>query len=120
MYRCTQSGRFDGVHLYGPSGMKTYTNSVMQILMKADLVSNDCPPCPQFQYQDRRSGVRQSRHCYSWEQDRDIRHQNSRPQSGQNRFSSTTTRGQKQVNSQPLFNHYNRYEVLSDVSQGNF
>ena len=27
-YRCTQSGRYDGVHLYGPSGIKAYTNSV--------------------------------------------------------------------------------------------
>ena len=119
-YRCTQSGRFDGVHLYGPSGIKTYTNSVMKILQKADLVSNDCSPCPQFQYQDRRSGVRQARPCNSWEQDRDIRHQNLRPSSGQTRFSSVTTRGQKQVTSRLSYSNYNRYDVLSDAPQGNF
>ena len=119
-YRCTQSGRFDGVHLYGPSGMKTYTNSVMQILKKADLISTDCPPCPQFQYQNRRSGVSQARPCYSWVQDRDIRRQNSRPSSGQNRFSSANTRGQKQVISRPSYSNQNRFEVLSYAPQGNF
>ena len=119
-YRCTQSGRFDGVHLYGPSGMKTYTNSVMQILREADIISNDSPPCPQFQYQNRRSGIRQSKQCYSWVQDRDIRHQNQRQNSVQNRFSSSIMRGQRQVTSHGFHNNYNRYEVLSGASQGNF
>ena len=33
-YRCTKSGRFDGYHLYGATGIKSYTNSVMQILQR--------------------------------------------------------------------------------------
>ena len=30
--------KFDGIHMYGPSGMKSYTASVMKILSSAKLV----------------------------------------------------------------------------------
>ena len=46
-YRCTKSGRFDRIHLYGCTGMKAYTNSVMNILKFAGILADDCPPCPQ-------------------------------------------------------------------------
>ena len=59
-YRNNQTRRFDGVHLYGPSGMKAYTASVLNILSSAQLVV--CTPpryydqlphmrCPQAKYQ---------------------------------------------------------------------
>ena len=102
-YRCTLSGRYDGVHLYGPSGMKAYTNSVLEILKRASIITNDCPPCPQFQYQNRWSVVPSTRRCYSSEQDKDIRYKNNR----------------NQFNSRKNVNH-NRYEVLSQAYQGNF
>ena len=31
-YHHAKSGKFDGVHLYGPSGIKAYTNSILNIL----------------------------------------------------------------------------------------
>ena len=37
-YRNRQKNWFDGVHLYGPSGRKSYTESVLMILRQADLI----------------------------------------------------------------------------------
>ena len=116
-YRCTQSGRFDGVHLYGPSGMKTYTNSVLEILRNASLIPNDSLSCPQFQYQNRNSDSSQDKRCFSWVQDRDVRRKNTR--SGTYKKPSSNIRNfvQKQ---DAGYATYNRYEVLSDSYQGNF
>ena len=59
-YRNSQSKKFDGVHLYGPSGMKAYTQSVLSILSSAQLVVKTPPRyydqfphamCPQARYQ---------------------------------------------------------------------
>ena len=116
-YKCTQSGRFDGVHLYGPSGMKTYTNSVLQILKNAALIPNDCHPCPQFQYQDRNTFSSQDRQCYSWVQDKDVRHKNTRSGTNKKPFSKVAKPSQSQYSG---YATYNRYEVLSDTYQGNF
>ena len=55
-YRHTKSGRFDGIHLYGSSGRKAYTNSVLDILRRAKVTSADFHgPCDQFRYQARQS-----------------------------------------------------------------
>ena len=116
-YRCTQSGRFDGVHLYGPSGMKTYTNSVLEILKNAAIIPNDCPPCPQFQYQDRSSVSSQARQCYSWVQDKDVRRKNTRPGTNKKPFLNVARLNQNQYSG---YTTYNRYEALSDTYQGNF
>ena len=37
-YRNSQTRKFDGIHLHGPSGMKAYTTSVLSILNSAQLV----------------------------------------------------------------------------------
>ena len=59
-YKDSKSGKFDGVHMYGPSGPKAYTNSVMKILSSAQLVVSIPPKyhdeydhqnCPQARYQ---------------------------------------------------------------------
>ena len=42
-YRNIQSNRLDGVHLYGPSGMKSYTASVINIMSAAQLVKATPP-----------------------------------------------------------------------------
>ena len=42
-YRSTQFQKFDGIHLYGPSGMKAYTASVLSILNSAQLVKKSPP-----------------------------------------------------------------------------
>ena len=36
-YRNIRSRKYDGLHLYGPSGKKAYTISVLNILKKADI-----------------------------------------------------------------------------------
>ena len=91
-YKCTKSGRFDGVHLYGSTGTKTYTNSVLNILRNADIIPADCPPCPQFQYQQKNARNGASRPCFNWIQDKDIRNQNSYSVPTQNRFSNVFNR----------------------------
>ena len=53
-YRHTQTGKFDGVHLYGSSGSKAYTNSMLNILHSAALISSEDlyhADCPQIRYQ---------------------------------------------------------------------
>ena len=59
-YRSTQFQKFDGIHLYGPSGMKAYTASVINILNSAQLVKKTPPKyydqfehkkCEQARYQ---------------------------------------------------------------------
>ena len=54
-YRHTMTGRFDGVHLYGSSGNKAYTNSVLNILRSAAIISaeDDHKSCPQYRFQNR-------------------------------------------------------------------
>ena len=42
-YRDIQSKKFDGIHMYGPSGMKAYTDSVLRILSSAQLVKKTPP-----------------------------------------------------------------------------
>ena len=52
-YMDTQSGRYDGIHLYGSSGMKFYTLSVLNILKLANITSEEYNyhlSCPQSQY----------------------------------------------------------------------
>ena len=60
-YRHTKTGRFDGVHLYGSSGSKAYTKSMLNILQSASLTTEEDiyhTSCPQARYQ-------QSRHAKS-------------------------------------------------------
>ena len=56
-YRHTKSGKYDGIHLYGSSGTKAYTQSVLNILRAAKVVHTEYEyhfSCPQFRYQNRR------------------------------------------------------------------
>ena len=39
-YRDSIGKRYDGVHMYGPSGMKAYTVSVLDILLELDILSS--------------------------------------------------------------------------------
>jgi hypothetical protein len=59
-YRNIQSQQFDGIHMYGPSGQKAYTASVINILSSAQLVQVNPPKyyeeydhqsCKQTRYQ---------------------------------------------------------------------
>ena len=58
-YRHTKTGRFDGVHLYGSSGGKAYTLSVLNILRSANLAFSEEDyhlSCAQYKYQNRNQG----------------------------------------------------------------
>ena len=100
-YRDTKSGKFDGIHLHGCSGRKTYTLSVLNILKSAQLTSEADyhQSCAQYQYQTRETR-NMNRNIYRQPQDQDIRivrHQ-------QTGFTISTN---------------NRYEKLSNFNQGN-
>ena len=63
-YRHTKSGKYDGVHLYGSSGQKAYTMSVLNILRSAKLTSEDYEyhfSCPQYKYQNRKQDNRHTK-----------------------------------------------------------
>ena len=100
-YRDTQTKRFDGVHLYGPSGMKAYTASVLNILSSAQLVVRTPPRyydqlphmrCPQAKYQAAQLRIQARTH----------RHEKS---AGTMQYSVPTQ---------------NKFSKLSDWVQGNF
>ena len=55
-YRETKTGRFDGVHMFGSSGQKAYTLSVLNILQSAEITSPEFDfhqSCPQYSFQNR-------------------------------------------------------------------
>ena len=55
-YRQTKSGKYDGIHLYGSSGRKAYTLSVLSILKAANVTSSEHDyhnSCAQFKYQNK-------------------------------------------------------------------
>ena len=64
-YRDIRSNRYDGVHMYGPSGMKAYTISVLNILKSANILEQTdgqimtgqdyFSKFTQFQYQKRKN-----------------------------------------------------------------
>ena len=79
-YKDNRTGKFDGVHMYGPSGQKAYTNSVMKILSSAQLVLSIPPKyyeeydhkhCAQTRYQARqrqntKQGMNMSNNVYQY------------------------------------------------------
>ena len=100
-YRHTKSGRFDGIHMYGSSGRKAYTRSVLNILKSAGVTSSDFHGyCSQFAYQYRQRKNNQ------WQagNSHDRKFRSSQPYQ-QNVFSVPTQ---------------NRFESLSNNNQGNW
>ena len=71
-YRETKSGKFDGLHLYGSSGEKAYTNSVLNILKSAGMVKPeyDHSNCQQTRFQARNRKFMKN---YYWQNDVDVR-----------------------------------------------
>ena len=62
-YRETKTGKFDGVHLFGSSGQKAYTLSVLNILKNAKLTSDEYDfhqNCAQTIYQSEDNRFRQT------------------------------------------------------------
>ena len=102
-YRNIQTGAFDGVHLYGSSGRKAYTRSVLNILKQAGLVSSDFDhlSCAQTQYQSRQRGFNKNK---AWPWDRNVRN-------------VTNTRVNNMRFEVPV---QNRFAGFSDNSQENY
>ena len=122
-YRHTKSGRFDGIHLYGSSGMKAYTRSVLNILRSANLVSDDVNlvsdddvyhlNCPQSLFQQKRKR--------NWRNRRQARF-GSRdtlcPDDGNHGTVHSRTQNMNHFD-QHFAPTHNRFDVFSDFS-GNF
>ena len=63
-YRETKSGKYDGCHLFGSSGQKTYTLSVLNILRCSGITSSENDfnlSCAQYKYQERQAPNRRRR-----------------------------------------------------------
>ena len=99
-YRHTKSGRYDGVHLFGGSGGKFYTLSVLNILKNAKIASS------QFNFhQSNAQSEHQREQKSNW--------QTVKPQGRRFR-----PRQKFQPHSGPVPT-YNRYNGLNDMDQGN-
>ena len=70
-YKNVQTGSFDGIHLYGSSGKKAFTNSVLNILNQAGLINQEFnhQNCPQTRYQKNMKTFFGA----TWTNDRDVR-----------------------------------------------
>ena len=123
-YRDIQSNKFDGIHLYGPSGRKVYTSSVLNILSSAQLVVRSPPQyydqlehmrCPQAKYQAAQKYGKYRRTAYT-------RVQNTEQYRTQRNTSHTQAQYTEQYRPQrSMFAvpTYNRYDSLADM-QGNY
>ena len=100
-YRHTKSGRFDGIHLIGASGLKSYTRSVLSILQSANVTTSDFHgPCEQFLDQNRRKRNNQWQAGKSGD-----RRANDRQPQGPRVFTVPT---------------HNRFDAVFNRSQGNW
>ena len=123
-YRNIQSNKFDGIHLHGPSGMKAYTTSVLNILSSAQLVVR-CPPkyydqlehmrCPQAKYQaaQKYSAQRSTAHT------RVQYTEQYRVQRGTSQNQVQNTEQCRPYSSVAAVPTYNRYDCLANM-QGNY
>ena len=106
-YRDTQSNKFDGVHMYGVSGQKAYTDSVVDILKSVQLLQAQPPKyyseldhqtCQQARYQAKMRNIRVT-HLKS-----KVTHQKSY---------------NRHTNTEYAVPTYNRYSKLADFYPGN-
>ena len=103
-YRETKSGRYDGIHLYGSSGRKAYTLSVLNILRCAQVTSSDYDyhqSCAHYKYQQRESN---------------FRHQGGYRQSG---FKRNNKRNRSYSKTEFVVHTQNRFGKLSEHNQEN-
>ena len=101
-YRHTKSGRCDYVHLWGSSGSKSYTLSVLHILRAAHVTSSEHlfhQTCAQYKYQ---TGQKKS---HTW-------------QSVKSNGRKNTSRKQTHLHNPPVHTQ-NRFNGFSRMDQGN-
>ena len=101
-YRDLKNRKYDGVHMYGPSGKKAYTISVLDIMKSADIIAQvDMRMSAkhfyrkqiQFQFQKRRQNQKSRANRTRTLNDRDVRPQSSnrRQDMNQQRYSVPTS-----------------------------
>ena len=98
-YMHTKSGKYDGIHLYGSSGKKAYTLSVLNILQAANVTSSEHDyhlSCAQFKYQNRQNRINYRQTSG--------RHYNQKIKNKQNSHTIPT---------------YDRFQGANDMNQGN-
>ena len=101
-YRNTQAKKFDGIHMYGPSGMKAYTASVLSILSSAQLVKNTPP-----RYYDQFVHSRCEQARYQARQVYGVRRMQTRPNNKSNNFKYSIPTN-------------NMFSLLQNINQGNY
>ena len=108
-YCHTKSGRYDGIHLYGNSGSKAYTLSVLSILRAAHVTSSEHDfhlSCAQYKYQNRqKNGNHSNEKGNHWQRVKS----NDRKYSGRKHY-------QPKIAPVPTSSRFAR---LSDLDQGN-
>ena len=106
-YRNTKTGRYDGIHLFGSSGKKAYTNSVMNILKQAGIVNPefDHTNCPQTQFQAKQKNFVMSN---NWQCDVDVRK------------AKCGKKMRSEMNGRYTLPTRNRFAGLSENHQGNY
>ena len=116
-YRETRSGKFDGIHMFGPSGRKFYTLSVLNIFKYCKILSSEYEyhqSCPQYKYQEsQRNKTTFRKTTYNKTTYQRSTNQRSTNQKTENRH-STNYRSAFSIPTQ------NRFSVLSGYSQGNW
>ena len=108
-YRNIQLRKYDGIHMYGPSGMKAYTASVVNIMNNAQLVE----VTPPKYYDDGHKACNQARY--------QARHRNKRwDNSTQHRQKEGPQENSNQKNDyQYTVPTYSRFSQLGDFLPGN-
>ena len=106
-YKDIQSGKYDAIHMVGPSGQKSYTESVLKVLSSAQLVQVTPP-----KYYDEYPR-------YQKKQPTNINRVNAQHRNGSSNLSQSQSRrpGQDNQYSVPT---YNRYAKLADYFPGNY
>ena len=110
--------RYDGVHLYGPSGKKSYTESVLRIIKDAGYIMNTPPTYFRMYHKidgQTKSAAQTEYKCptqdtHNCQNDQDIRHGKRGNHSAQNKQNGN-------YNDQYTVPTSNRYETLN---QGNY
>ena len=103
-YMVTKTGKYDGIHLFGSSGQKSFTNSVLNILKFSQLTS------PKYDFHQNCPQTKRQQQTYKQRQQTD--HQWQQVQ-GNRRTNNSRDEGFRV----PM---ENRFETLSDLNQGNY
>ena len=122
-YRETRSGKFDGIHMFGPSGRKFYTLSVLNIFKYCKILSSEYEyhqSCPQYKYQESQRNKTTFRKTTTYNKTTYQRSTNQRSTNQRSTNQKTENRNSTNYRSAFSIPTQNRFSVLSGYSQGNW